>query len=207
MNIRIHRPVFILVSLLILLTATVAIISIFWPRYEDRFFEIGLFGEEKTADNYFINSNSLIEINSQLNWYTYIHNHMGKPQEVVIKVKLLNSTMDLPNDQNHIASSMPPIISIPFSLEIDETLIHPFFWSISKTILQNDSFSIKSLTINNQLIQVDVLGSSKSNFCLVFELWVYDQNSSEYTFGWNTGEKLSSASVYMFFKISLPLVV
>jgi len=39
---------------------------------------------------------------------------------------------------------------------------------------------------------------------MVFELWVYDNSSQNYRFGWLSGEKLSSSSLYMLFKV-LPI--
>jgi len=53
--------------------------------------------------------------------------------------------------------------------------------------------------VNNQTVHVDVGASSDLRFRLVFELWVYDQSSGEYLFGWDSGKGFYSVSLYMWF--------
>jgi len=43
-----------------------------------------------------------------------------------------------------------------------------------------------------------------SRFRLVFELWVYDQSLGDYRFFWASKGELYSASIYMWFNITLP---
>jgi uncharacterized membrane protein len=190
-----------MVSFLILV---VAVLSAFWPRYEERFFELGLLGKDKKAEGYFPNGNSTLEVGSQILWHIYVHNHMGSVQNVSIRIKLLNSTMNAPNDKEHIPSPYPSFVEFAISLSIDETLLVPFSWSITEAVSQNDSIIIKQLTINEQTIKIDFLISSNDSFRMVFELWVYDPTSNEYKFGWESEKESYSASIYMWFMVVLP---
>jgi hypothetical protein len=191
-------------ALVLFLILAVALISAFWSRYEERFIELSLLGKDKTAKGYYLNDNSTLKPGSQVSWYIYIHNHMGSLQNVTVRVKLLNSTVDAPNDTEHKPSPFASFVEFPLSLSVDDTLLVPFSWSISEAVSQNGSIIIKQLMVNDQTVEVNVPAFSNSPFRMVFELWVYDQSSHEYKFGWKSGNEFSSASIYMCFRVSLP---
>ena len=186
----------VLVSVLIL---SVAVISAFWPKYEERFFELGLLGKNKKAEEYYPNNNSTLEVGSNVLWYIYLHNHMGSPQDVSVRLKLLNSTMQAPDDREHEPSPFPYFMEFPVSLSIDETLLIPVSWSVVEAISQGENVTIDRLRVNNQTVSMSVLSSNR--FRMVFELWVYDQSSQQYRFGWDSGKGFYSASVYMWFSL------
>ena len=191
--------------LILFLIVTVAAIITVWPRSEEKFFDLGILGSNKTADEYYPNRNSTIEIGSQVNWYIHILNHMGTVQNVSLRVKLLNSTMQPPNDQIHEPSVAASFIELRLSLDVDDVQLVPFSWSILDAASQNGSVVIKRMMINNQTVEVDVSTESNSFFRMVFEIWVYDQSTQEYKFEWDSGKKISSSSLYMWFNVSLPL--
>ena len=201
-----RNPIFVIVALVLLLIVAVAFISTIWPRSEERFFELGILGKDETADEYYPNRNSTIEVGSQVSWYIHILNHMGSAQNVSLRVKLLNSTMEPPNDQTHESSPFISFVELPLFLDINDVQLIPFSWSILDAVSQNGSIVIKRLMINNQIVEVDVSTDSNSLFCMVFELWVYDQTSQEFTFSWGSEEDFSSASLHMAFKVILPTV-
>ena len=198
-----QKPIIVIGTFIIFLTLTVALISIFWPRYEEQFFEFGLLGPDKLAESYFPKNNSAIEVGSQINWYIYLHNHyMGSQQNVIVKVKLVNSSIELPNDQSNKPTSFDSFTEFPLSLSTGDTLFVPLSWSIVETISNNNSTILKQLAFNDQTVDVDVSTSSNSFFRMIFELWVYDSFSETYKFGWNSGEEFSSASFYIGFRVS-----
>jgi hypothetical protein len=186
------------------LIIVVAVISAFWPKYEERFFELGLLGKDKKAEGYYPNDNSTLEVGSPILWYIYVHNHMGSVQDVSVRVKLLNSTMETPNDREHKPSPYPFFIEFPLSLSTDETMLVPFSWSILEAVSRNDSIVIKRLIVNNQTVEVDVPTFSDNSFRMVFELWVYDLSSHEYKFEWKYERQFYSASTYIWFRVILP---
>ena len=186
----------VLVSVLIV---SVAVISALWPKYEERFFELGLLGKNKKAEEYYPDNNSTLEVDSNVLWYIYLHNHMGSPQDVSVRVKLLNSTMQAPDDREHEPSPFSYFIEFPVSLSIDETLLIPVSWIVVEAASQERNVTISCLRVNNQIISMSVLSSDR--FRMVFELWVYDQSSQQYEFGWDSGKGFYSASLYMWFNL------
>lgn len=189
----------VLISVLIL---SVAVISAFWPRYEERFFELGLLGKDQKAEAYYPDNNSTLQLDSSVLWHIYLHNHMGSPQNVSVRVKLLNSTMQAPDDREHEPSPFSYFMEIPVSLSIDETLLIPFSWSVVEATSQEGNVTINRLRVDNQTFNMSVLSSNR--FRMVFELWVYDKSSQQYRFGWDSGKEFYSASLYMWFSLIVP---
>ena len=138
-----------------------------------------------------------------MSWYVYINNYMHAPQNVSLRVKLLNSTMQPPNDLLHQPSPFPSLTEIPVHLATNEQLVLPFSWSVLSTSLRGGLVSINQLRVNNSSVNVNV-GSSPHLFRMVFELWVYNQTSKVYDFGWYSGSNYSSASIYIWFNLNLP---
>ena len=164
-----------------------------------RFIELGLLDKNKAATAYFAIDNSTLEIGTQVKWFVFVHNNMGNAEKISVRVKLLNSTMAQPIDSKNTPSPFSFFLDIPSSLSINETALLPFTWGVSEVTSQDGATIIRQLTVNNQIIDVNV--SSKDYFSIVFELWVYDQASQNYLFGWRSGNDFSSASVNMGFKL------
>ncbi|MEM3704240.1 MAG: hypothetical protein QXX79_07490, partial [Candidatus Bathyarchaeia archaeon] len=130
MHSKVHNPIFIIGALVLFLIIVVAVLSAFWPKYEERFFELGLLGKDRKAEGYYPNDNSTLEVGSQILWYIYVHNHMGSAQSVSVRVKLLNSTMEAPDDRKNKPSPYPSFIEFPLFLSVDETVFVLFSWSV-----------------------------------------------------------------------------
>jgi hypothetical protein len=189
-------------GLVLLLITIVAVIGSVWPTQEERFIELGLLGKNKTASAYFANEDATVDVGSLNNWFIYVHNHLGTEQTVSLRAKLLNSTMELPDDQKHQPSSVTSFAEFPLSLSVNETVLVPFSWRIMDAEAQNGLAVIKRLMVNDQPFDVDTIASANSSFRIVIELWVQDADSGNYKFGWESKEGFSSASIYMGFNLN-----
>ena len=190
-----------ILGVVIFLIVFIALISSIWPKQEELFFELGLLDKDKTANSYFFNDSSIIDPGTVNSWFIYVYNHMDTFEVISVRVKLLNSTMNLPVDQEYQSSQVDSFVEFPLSLSINETVLVPFSWSIIDIESQNDLIVIKRLMINNQRVDVEVSGPVTSIFRVVFELWVQDHTSGEYVFGWESTEGFSFASLYMGFEL------
>ena len=181
----------------------VALISSVWPSKEESFFELGLLSENKTAEAYFADEHSAVEIGESNLWFIYVNNHMDASKYIQIRIKLLSSIMQLPNDQENQPSSAISFFELPMNLSVDEPALIPFSWSIMKSEIQNGSVIINSLVVNGRPVEIFVSGFVNSYFRIVLELWVYDPNSQQFKFGWESNEGFSSASIWMGFKLNI----
>jgi len=197
------KPVLILGVFLGFLIVSVYVVSAYWPRYEEYFFELGLLGKEGKAESYFPDDDSIINIGTPMSWLIYVHNHMGSEQDVSIRVKILNSTMRAPDDLEHEPSPKLYFLEIPISLSVDETVLVPYSWSVLDAEYRK-GIVVKGLIVNGESVEVDVKSFSDGRFRIVFELWVYDQESGESIFGWYSKGEFYSASIYMWFEFNFP---
>jgi len=202
LNIGNHKPLMMIGAIIAILVVAVSLISAFWPRYEMQFIEFGLLGKDKLAKDYFLSDNSTVTLGPQVNWNIYIHNHIEGSQDVIIKVKLINSTIQVPNDEEHIPTQSASFMEMPLSLSDNETLVAPFSWSVTDLSSQGNSIVLRQLSVNNQSFDVDVSTLSDSFFQMVFELWVYNKSSQGYEFGWQSSQGYSSASLQIGFRVA-----
>ena len=192
------------ISIVLLTTILVIIISLFvllWPRSEASFLEIGLLGKDKLAKDYFPNNNSTITVGDQIRWHVYIHNHLDDNQNILLKLKLINFTLTLPGDFESNYSEQYTFFEIPISLLSEETQFIPIYWNILE--IDNDSgfVTLKRININGEIIPLENIVSNHSFFRMIFELWVFNQETQSYEFGWENGTDVSYASVNMAFRI------
>jgi len=203
-NLKEYKGFFVICLLIAVLIVVVYVFTLFWPKYEEYFFELGMLGRNQKAEDYFLGNTSDVEVGSELIWYVYLHNRMGSPQNVIVRVKLLNSTMTAPDDQAHESSPYPVSFEVPVSLAMGETTLVPFFWEVSEADFINNSIIVKGLLINDVPVAVNASALVGSRFRLVFELWVYDQSLGDYRFFWTSKGEFYSASIYMWFNMTLP---
>lgn len=202
MDLKKNKNLFSVIVLIFFLIIIISLLVMVWPKSEYNFFEIGLLGKDQLAKDFFPNNDSNLNVDSQIDWYIYLHNHMGSYQDVVIKAKLVDLVLPLPDDLEHMPLQSDPFFEIPFSLSTDETQLIPFSWSISEISTQNEMTIITSILVNNSEISLNDVVSQSSSFRMIFELWVYNQSSKTYEFSWENGLDISSASVNMTFNVS-----
>ena len=170
MSIKEYKPIIILGVFLVAVIGFVYVVSLYWPKYEEYFFELGLLGKEGKAEGYFPDDDSTINIGTPMSWNIYVHNHMGSKQWVSIRVRILNSTMQAPDDREHEPSPEPFVLEIPLSLSVDETVLVPYSWSILDAEYLNGTV-IYSIIVNNEIYDMG-LSDNSTRFRFVFEFWV-----------------------------------
>ena len=127
---KFRKTTIVVASLVLLLIVTTAVIVSIWPTQEESFFELGLLGKDKSADSYFSGSNSTVDVGDTNGWFIFVHNHMNQKQNIIVKVKLLNSTMTLPDDKTNQPSNVASFVSFPLSLSLNQTMLVPFYWNV-----------------------------------------------------------------------------
>jgi hypothetical protein len=112
---------------------------------------------------------------------------MGSLQYVMIRVKLLNSTMAGPNDTLGEPSPSPEILEFAQVLANNQTWSIPFDWEISNYTVKTGNIIISSLSVNQALLNGQFASSAfGQNFRFVFELWFYDRDANSLSFSWYT---------------------
>jgi hypothetical protein len=192
----------IVVSMAAILLVSIFILNSYMPSDEEKFFAMGILGENKRAEKYYPNDDPNITVGTMVRWYIYIYNHMESPQNLSIRVKILNSTSPGPDDSKHEPSPIPALYEIRQELTTNETLLLPFFWYISEVNYRNGSVTISQLVINGLTMNSNVYSSANNSFRIIFELWVYNDVSKDYEYVWKSGEESLSIGLTMWFNLA-----
>ncbi len=195
--------VFVSICLALVLTACAPVVIALLPNGDEPFFALAVLGEEGMAEHYFPGDDPRIDLAEEIHWTIYIYNHMGESKYVGVKIKLQNSTTPAPNSTSCSPSPAPILYEIRRVLKNNETWLCPFSWSIEEAEFSGDFIELSMLTINNEVIEAHAIGLEASNFRLVLELWVYDEDFGDFRFDWRCRDELQCVWNQILFNVML----
>lgn len=152
------------------------------PRFEEQFISLAILGDEQTLEHYYPFDDPTIGVNIPINWYLRLFNHTPEPQNLLIQVKVLNATQQSPNSTQCVPSPVPTTFELRTSLARNESLIYPFVWFISAVEYDEEGGIITEMTANDMTARLNTYSADRSDFRIVFELWIYDPIIAEYVF-------------------------
>jgi len=145
-------------------------------------------GSSGSVGSYFPDPNSTIHPNQLINWTLGVYNHMNSLEYVVVQVKLLNSTISGPDQIAGTPSSVPEIFEFSRILLSNETWSIPFVWRLLNLTKQGENLLITGLSIGQSFLTGKLASAAGGiDFRLIFELWIYDENSNTLSFAWSSG--------------------
>jgi hypothetical protein len=164
----------------------VTIFTTLYPRNQEQFMAMAVLGEHALASDYFPNDSSNITTQTQVQWYLHLYNHMTETKNIIIRVKLLNSTGTPPSDQWKTPSPITAFTQIPLTLLPNETRLIPFTFRIEEIIPAQDSLRITRINVGYHSYTVNVKQMEGTQLRLIFELWSYDSSNNP-IFSWKVG--------------------
>ena len=182
MNLSEWRNIFIIVGIIGISLVAVPVISSYFSKTPESFISMTVLGKEMLADDYYPNDELNIKIRDVIPWHVYIHNQMGRAQYVAVKFKILNSTLASLNTSLCVPSPAPVIYEFRDILLSNETKIEPFTWEIIEAYNDSHTIAISKIKINERQIDVDIVIGNNEATRLVFELWLFDSVSKEFSF-------------------------
>ena len=75
--------------------------------------------------------------------------------------------------------------------------------SIEEAEFSGDFIELSMLTINNKVIEVNAIAFEASDFRLVLELWVYDEEFGDFRFDWRLRDELQCVWNQISFSVML----
>ncbi|MGA2785865.1 MAG: hypothetical protein ABSF09_14340 [Candidatus Bathyarchaeia archaeon] len=167
----------------------------------ERFFAMWILGSNGLAEHYYPNDNPNITVNEPVNWTLNVYNHMPSLEYVVVRVKLLNSTMASPNETTGTPSPSSSLIEFTHVLISNQTWSFPFNWVMTNVITEARNITaVNELSINQASFKGDLAETKLGvNFRFVFELWFYDQNVDQLSFAWNVANTRESVWTQLWF--------
>ena len=202
MSLKKYSLPIVVIVIIAAITSTAYIFSSMWPEYENQFIEIALLdGNHKTVD-YFPNDEHIIHLGTPLHWNIYLHNYRAVESRIKIVTKILNSTDAKPDDFLGVPSTREPMASHEVTLEKNEKTFIPIDWSIYD-LHYNDIIYLDSILYNNNVIYLDNTESKDGHFVMVFELWVNNDVTGDYSYVYIIDNESRSSSVYMNFLLGI----
>jgi hypothetical protein len=159
------------------------------PQPMARQLSLSILSANLTTDDYFSNDNSTIDVGNPSRWYAFVHNGVGSPEYVALRIKLLNSSQAIPNDISVSPDPGSTVYEIKQMIENNSTLVVPLEWSITSVVKVPSNTIIERLNINdNDIEDLHVASPSGKNFRFILELWKYDPNTEDFTYVWSDGQ-------------------
>jgi len=178
----------------------IAIFTTLYPRNREQFMSMAVLGEHAQAINYFPNNSSNITIQTQVQWYLHLYNHMTETKNIIVRVKLLNSTDAPPSDQWKTPSSIAAFMQIPLTLLPNETRLIPFTFRIEEIVLGQESLKITRINVGYHSYAVNVKQQEGTQLRFIFELWSYD-SLNNLIFSWKVGDNEPIVWNQMWFRV------
>jgi len=174
------------------------------PRPKEQFFQIYVLGETKMAEKYYPNNNPNIALKTKVRWHLGATNFMGSLQYVVLKVKLANSTIAVPDDVNKLPSAGTSVREFQRVMMDNETWEFPFTWSIETVRLTRETLFITSIIANDRTVLIESPARNGHNYRLIVEIWTLDPLDQKMIFGWRAGNDRKVAWLQIWFNATLP---
>jgi hypothetical protein len=181
---------FLLVFLvLFVLLLGITYVVLYNPQPMARQLSLSILSANLTTDDYFSNDNSTIDVGNPSRWYASVHNGVGSPEYVALRIKLLNSSQPIPDDISVSPSPGSTVYEIKQMIENNSTFVVPLEWSITDARKVANSTIIERLNINsNDIENLHVASAYGTNFRFILELWKYDPNTKDFTYVWSDGQ-------------------
>lgn len=184
---------------LLIIIYVLIVILIFSPLFDndlsipsEKFFSLGILGQNNQLEQYFPKNKPEIQINQSMEWSIYISNNYEETKYLAIYVKLINETMNQPNTISCSPSSSPILYSKELIVLKDQEMLLPFNWSLIDYEITDESIILLDLIINGELLSD--LNVNGNRFRMIFELWVFNENTSEFTFNWYDEDNVNHCS-------------
>ena len=175
-------------------------------RPQEQFFQLYVLGSTGTAGNYYPRNSTSIQAGENVLWNLGVVNNMGSLQYVSLRVKLGNQTIDAPNDTLSTPSPSPVIANFNQYMADNATWSLPFVWQVANyTTNPAGNVTVRTVTINNATypVQGSIVCRSISSCTLrmIFELWTWNVDTSDFEIGWVTGGEHRIAWLQLWFNL------
>lgn len=175
---------FITILVVVPLISSITLISVFKPPEGEKFSEIYLLGPNHKATDYPSNivpgKNYLVTLG--------VANHLGASASYVLYIKFGNDDDRIqPGGITSTPSTLQSLEQYTVHIDDNEKWEVLLVFSVSNITKSDNTATIKVLTINGQLYDVDKSAAKETNhstfrYHLIAELWIHDPNTDDVVF-------------------------
>lgn len=172
----------------------------------EKYLQLYVLGFGGAANNYYPNGSSSFRVGESISWHLGVVNDMGLVQLVAVRVKLGNQSIETPNDTLATPSPAPLITEFKSFVQDNETWDIPFEWQVTNYTTQSGGqIGTLTLMIDNMTYSIQNPPScltSSCSFRLIFELWTWNVELSDFQIGWWNGGQQRIAWLQLWFNLA-----
>ncbi len=164
------------------------------PKPQDDFLTLSTLGKDMSAANYYPGEGASVTKGDTLNWNARVYNHMGEPEYIAIRLKILNSTQFGPDDKLRLPSPSDPIYEEKRMVANEETITFPLAITIKDFATSSGSIALRTVVVNGEEItNLNIANEQGGDFRVIVELWRHDVRVDNFVFTWPSGPDTGSA--------------
>ena len=188
MNLNEWRTIFITIGLLFIIIFIMPSLSSYFWQEENNNIAMAILNNDMLIDDYYPDNNLTIETGDVLDWYIYIENNVDEIQYFAVKVKIVDGNVPPPNFTTCSYCQEPEIYEIRCLALNDQKIFKPFNFSILQANFGENFTIIEKILINGVYFETNIR-ILNDTFKILFELWIFDEDTSDFYFNFNTPEK------------------
>jgi hypothetical protein len=182
MNLNEYRMAFVVVSLILVLLATVPTLNLVLSSSsgDEQFSEFWVLGPNHVLADYPSN----VQVNQTNRVFVGVRNHMDSTVHYMVYVKFRNQTQPLPDALNSMPSSLPPLYEYHAYVADEGTWEAPLDFSVLRASRVGNSTLVSDISINDVVFSVNSYATESSGFSyeIFFELWIYNTTSMSFQY-------------------------
>lgn len=183
MNLKNIKQLIIIIFFILSIIPIISVIINSIPIKQDPFVAMALLDENGKAEQYYPNNINLTN-GDPINFNLYVQNNMEKVIYIMIKIKIQDSGVKLPNSTSCKPSEAQTSYELRRILSNTEIWITPLSFEILDLDVQNEKYLINTIMINEEILNLNVTVNKNLNPRLIFEIWIYDDDFKHFSFSW-----------------------
>ncbi|MCI0558019.1 MAG: hypothetical protein MN733_05950 [Nitrososphaera sp.] len=161
---------------------------------QDRFLTLSTLGSDMSVGKYYPTDSPFVGEAETMNWNVAVYNHMGEPEYVAFRVKLLNATQFGPDGNLHLPSPSDYIYEERHLVANNATWTAPLTITLRDLEVTDGNYAIRTIEINGkEITNLNVENKNSNSFRFVIELWRYDVKFQNFVFTWPSGPESGNA--------------
>jgi len=182
MNLNEYRMAFVVVSLILVLLATVPTLNLVLSSSSgaEQFSEFWILGPNHVMADYPFN----VQVNQTNRVFVGVRNHMDSTGHYMVYVKFRNQTQPLPDALNSVPSSLPPLYEYHAYVADEGTWEAPLDFSVLRASRVGNSTLVSDISINDVVFSVNSYATESHgfNYEIFLELWFYNTTSMSFQY-------------------------
>ena len=201
MNLHDLKIALLLTGIFLSVTVSAPVLGKFIVINKESFIAMAILSGNRTTEGYYPNDNPNIPLGELVNWHIYLDNHVSMSRYLSVKVRIGDAQTMSPNTTAGTPSPALEMYEFRTMMSAEETRITPFQWSINEATNESNQLRITEISIDGHVFNTNIILSNQNNLRMIFELWIYDEESNSFIFNNKLNERNKSVWNQIWFNL------